>query len=223
MSMLVWMSAQGAALVKRYMRWLALGFAMIMVRLTSGSIACHVSVTLLCIATSHTLLHSGFPRVIAASQLRVGCRVARWTREPLTTMGSTLSESHVLLHAVASILLLSQVSTWQYLHLPPLLLPKSQFQQATSARFNNILRAQAVFRAVQLRNSYALPRLPVFGMAVTLAAGTALHLLIADNVELHGLGDGTSFLICLSIVSGARGVLLRSLRSGREFVAYRHA
>jgi len=76
------------------------------------------------------------------------------------------------------------------------------------------LRAQGVFRAVQLRNSYALPSLPVFGMAVTLAAGTALHLLIADNVELHGLGDGTSFLICLSIVSGACGCLLHSPDSG---------
>jgi len=73
---------------------------------------------------------------------------------------------------------------------------------------------QGVFRAVQLRNSYGLPSLPVFGMAVTLAAGTALHLLIADNVELHGLGDGTSFLICLSIVSGMPAYLLRSPQDG---------
>ena len=60
-----------------------------------------------------------------------------------------------------------------------------------------------MFRAVGLRRDYALPELSPFGMMVALAAGTAVHMLIADSIELHGLGDGVSFLICLSIVSGA--------------------
>jgi preprotein translocase subunit SecY len=54
-----------------------------------------------------------------------------------------------------------------------------------------------------MRKGYNLPDLPIFGTMLTLAAGTALQLGIADGIELHGLGDGLNFLICLSIVAGS--------------------
>ena len=62
---------------------------------------------------------------------------------------------------------------------------------------------QGVHRAAQMRKGYNLTDLPVMVTMATLAAGTAMQLFIADNIELHGLGDGLNFLICLSIVAGA--------------------
>ena len=72
-----------------------------------------------------------------------------------------------------------------------------------SASTDWFIFTQAIFRAVQLRNDYDLQKLSIARTALELTVGAVVHLLIADNIELHGLGDGVSFLICLSIVSGA--------------------
>ena len=65
------------------------------------------------------------------------------------------------------------------------------------------LAPQGVQSAIQMRKTYDLANLAVLATAVMLTAGTAMQLWISDNIELHGLGDGLNFLICLSIVAGA--------------------
>ena len=59
-----------------------------------------------------------------------------------------------------------------------------------------------------MRKGYNLPDLPIGATTLVLAAGTVLQLWIADGIELHGLGEGLNFLICLSIVAGKN--ILRS-------------
>lgn len=56
----------------------------------------------------------------------------------------------------------------------------------------------------------------VSGTMLALTAGVMMQLWFADNIELHGLGDGLSFIICISIMSSAWGAQGLQRRTGLE-------
>ena len=82
-------------------------------------------------------------------------------------------------------------------------------EKLVSAAFQRLFvyLLQGASAAMKLRCQATMLSGFVSGTMLSLTAGAMMQLWFADNIELHGLGDGLSFIICLSIMSGACRIL----------------